>query len=95
LVEIACDVNEHISSSLTRRVPSSNRESFAYAAAAGAISESLAKELEPSAGMRNVLRHEYFEIDLGRVAASVSMAKDGYGRYIREVARFLKTNPDR
>jgi uncharacterized protein YutE (UPF0331/DUF86 family) len=49
----------------------------------------LAKELIPSVGMRNVLVHEYVEIDLDKVAAAIPLARDGYRRYLASVAAYV------
>ncbi|WP_414637283.1 HepT-like ribonuclease domain-containing protein [Actinophytocola sp.] len=53
------------------------------------LSQELAKELIPSIGTRNILVHEYLEIDIDRVAAAVKLALDGYGRHATTIARFL------
>jgi uncharacterized protein YutE (UPF0331/DUF86 family) len=55
----------------------------------GAISTELAGELAPSAGLRNILTHEYVAIDVALVAQAVPAMRDAYGRYVAEVARFL------
>ncbi len=39
--------------------------------------------------MRNVLGHEYLEIDLQKVAAAVPMALSCYRRYVQQVAEFV------
>lgn len=90
LVDLAVSVNGHVAAALLDRGPSDYRNSFRLAAEAGAIGEDLARDLAPSAGLRNVLIHEYTAIDLDRVARSVPVALDGYRRYVSEVARFLK-----
>ncbi len=89
LVDLAVAINGHIASVIEGRAPATYRESFAAAARAGALDEELAAELAPSAGLRNVLVHEYVDIDLDLVAASVPLARDGYGRYVAALARFL------
>lgn len=89
LVELAVSINSHVAGSLTGRSPATYRESFAAAAEAGVISAELAAELAPSAGLRNVLVHEYLAIDLRIVAGSVPRARAAYGAYVRAVARYL------
>ncbi|WP_460406355.1 HepT-like ribonuclease domain-containing protein [Actinophytocola sediminis] len=42
-----------------------------------------------SVGMRNLLVHEYLEIDVEQVAAAVPLALDGYRRYVAAVAGFV------
>lgn len=89
LVELAVAVNGHLAVSLVGRAPIDYRESFGLVARVGAVPKNLAEELAPSTGLRNVLVHQYLEVDLGRVAASVAAARDGFGRYVGAVSQFL------
>jgi uncharacterized protein YutE (UPF0331/DUF86 family) len=89
LVEMAVKINSHVVGATLGRVPRSYKESFSLAVECGLIDRELADELEPSAGMRNVLVHEYLEIDVEKVAAAVPLALDGYRRYVSAVARFV------
>ncbi|MBA2438933.1 MAG: hypothetical protein H0V52_11385 [Acidimicrobiia bacterium] len=41
--------------------------------------------------MRNVLTHEYLEVDLGRVADAIPHALHGYRRFVQAVASFLES----
>ena len=89
LVDLAVSINSHIAATMLGQAPASYRESFGMAARAGAISEELAAELAPSAGLRNVLTHEYVAVDLTLVAQAVPLARNGFRRYVTEVARFI------
>ncbi len=89
LVDLAVSVNGHVAAATLGRGPADYRESFALAARSGAISQDLADELEPSAGLRNVLVHDYVSIDLAAVAKSVPVVLVGYRRFVAEVSRFL------
>lgn len=89
LVELAVAINGHAASTLLGRGPAGYAESFADAAAAGLVPRELAEELQPSAGMRNVLVHEYLKIDLAVVAEAIPRARSGFDRYVAAVARFL------
>ncbi|WP_353057961.1 HepT-like ribonuclease domain-containing protein [Propionimicrobium sp. PCR01-08-3] len=40
-------------------------------------------------GLRNILVHQYTDIDLAQVAAAVPLALRDYGEYIRQVSRKL------
>ena len=91
LVDVAVSVNSHVSAAFAGRGPADYRESFDLAARAGLISESLARELAPSVGLRNVLTHEYVGVDLAIVAGNIGRAVDGYRRYVEVVARFLRS----
>ncbi len=89
LVELAAAVNGHLAVGRLGRGAATYRESFALAAEAGALPPDLAERLAPSAGLRNVLVHEYAQVDLVLVARGVELAREHYRSYVREVARSL------
>jgi uncharacterized protein YutE (UPF0331/DUF86 family) len=88
-VDLAVSINSHLTAVSLGRVAATYRESFALAAEAGALPAELAEELAPSAGLRNILTHEYVAVDLSIVAAAVPRARAGFAEYVRAVARFL------
>jgi len=92
LVDLAFSCNSHVSVGLLARAPQTYAESFDLAAETGMLDRGLAATLRPSAGLRNVLVHEYVAIDRERVAAAVPLALQDYGEYIRQVARFLQSH---
>lgn len=89
LVELAAQINTHVVTASGRTPPADYRESFAAAAKIGALSSDLAGRLAPSAGLRNILVHQYLDADLGIVATSVAEAIADYSAYVREVASWL------
>jgi len=90
LVDQAVAINLHLASALGGPTPRDYTASFAAAASVGALSEELANSLAASAGMRNVLVHEYVRIDLDLVAAAIGQAIEGYGEYVTTVATFVR-----
>lgn len=74
-------------------VPQSMKLSFGAAADVGMLSRQLADRLGDSVGLRNVLIHACVELDLEIPAASVPAARDQYGDYVRQVARWLRERP--
>jgi uncharacterized protein YutE (UPF0331/DUF86 family) len=86
LVDLAVSVNNHVSAAVLGRVAADYRQSFDLAAEAELISGDLAAELKPSVGLRNVLTHEYADVDLVVVAGSVPRASDAFARYVRSAA---------
>jgi uncharacterized protein YutE (UPF0331/DUF86 family) len=89
LVEVAVSVNSHIAAAKLARAPADYRQSFELAAA-GALPDELATRLRDAAGLRNVLVHQYLDVDLSVVAAAVPQARAGFSAYVREVARFMQ-----
>lgn len=89
LVDLATDVNAHLVAAHLDKVASNYRETFTLAAEAGVITPELAKLLAPSAGMRNVIVHEYLELDLGQVVHAIPIAVTQYREFVRQVAAHL------
>lgn len=53
------------------------------------LSANDSRSLLASVGLRNVLTHEYVDIDLGIVAAAVTSAGQYYGQYVQQMARWI------
>lgn len=65
------------------------RTSFALAQEVGALEPELVSRLQASVGLRNVLTHEYVDIDLAIVAGAVASARQDYGQYGEQLARWI------
>lgn len=77
----------------SRPVPSAPvdyRASFALTEEAGALEAGLVVRLQASVGLRNVLTHEYVDIDLDIVAGAVASAGQDYGQYVKQMASGIK-----
>jgi uncharacterized protein YutE (UPF0331/DUF86 family) len=94
LVDLAFAANSHVVVARLGRAPDSYAESFALASQAGMIDGTLATALRPSVGLRNVLVHNYLDVDRERLAAAVPLALEQYAAYVRQVAAFLQTHAD-
>lgn len=93
IVDLAIDVNSHVAAALLGEAPRTGRASFDFARRACAI-ENLAERLAPAAGMRNILVHRYTDIEVDKVAEAIVPVLDGFGEYVRQVARFVRSYPD-
>lgn len=91
MIEAAIDINTHIIVSTGGTAPEDYFQSFIKIGELGVIPVKLAKELAPSAGLRNRLVHEYDDIDNSIVLAAVRMADDLYPKYIRAVEDHIKS----
>jgi uncharacterized protein YutE (UPF0331/DUF86 family) len=89
IVECASDINNHIVLELKQRPPEDYASSFIRAAEVGLITRQLADLLKGSGGMRNIIVHEYMEIDDKKVFAVLPQAISGFKKYIKQVDRFL------
>jgi len=90
VVDLAFAINSHVAVAVLERAPDTYADSFTLAADAKMIGSELAEALLPSAGMRNVLVHNYLEVDYQRVATAIPIAVEQYGEYVRQVARWLQ-----
>lgn len=86
-VDLSVSINGHIVAASKGETPATYRKSYAAAAEVGAIST----EVAPSAGLRNILTHDYVGIDLGLLIAALPPFTSAYRRYVTEIARFLAT----
>jgi uncharacterized protein YutE (UPF0331/DUF86 family) len=71
------------------RPPEDYGVSFIMASEVGLISRDLADRLKGSAGMRNILAHEYMDIDDEKVYKTIPLAIKDYKEYIRQVDKFI------
>ncbi len=89
MVELAVDLNTHISASVLGRAPENYRASFDLLRDAEVLTAGLVDKIKPSIGMRNTIVHEYVTIDYGIVASAVPLALETYAEYRRQVASFV------
>ena len=90
----AIDVNEHLIASLARgdeerTTRLTYRETFLRLAPLGVYDEAFAARIAPSAGLRNILVHEYNDVDHRILHAAIRTALDDYTQYAFMVNRFL------
>lgn len=90
IVECATDINNHIVVETKNRPPEDYSISFIKAAEVGLISMELAQRLKASGGMRNILVHEYMDIDDEMVYKTLPLAVKDYKQYIKEVEKFIE-----
>jgi uncharacterized protein YutE (UPF0331/DUF86 family) len=90
IVECASDINNHVVIETANRPPEDYSISFVKAAQAGLISYELAEKIKGSAGMRNILVHEYMDIDDERVFNAIPQAIREYKEYINQVEEFVE-----
>ena len=93
LVELAVSINGHVGATLLGRAPQDYRSSFELAEEAGALEPELATRLQASVALRDVLTHEYVDIDLEIVAGAVTSAGQDYGQYVQQMARWIARRP--
>ena len=90
IVECACDINNHVVVETNNRPPEDYAISFIKAAEVHLISRELAEKLKGSAGMRNIIVHEYMDIDDEKVLGVLPTAVNQYKEYIKQVEDFIE-----
>lgn len=86
LVITASDIVFHLISAKGEPVPTSYRAAFLRAGEMGVMSGELSKSLALGAGLRNILVHEYEEIDYRLVHNSIPLAIRDFSAFIRELS---------
>jgi len=86
LVMTASDIVLHLISAKGEPAPTSYKAAFLRAGEMGIISEDLSRSLALSAGLRNILVHEYEEIDYSLVHKSIPVAIRDFTVFIRELS---------
>jgi len=90
IVDCASDINNHVVVEMGQRPPEDYASSFIRASEAGMLTAELANRLKGSGGMRNILVHEYMDIDDEKVYTALPIALSDFKEYIRQVDDFLE-----
>ena len=90
IIQSAIDINKHIvRKGLRLKFPSESKESFILLFQNNILSKELAQNLADSAGLRNVLAHQYLEINDTIVYESIAKALTQYPRYLQQITTYL------
>jgi len=94
IVMRAVDVNEHLVSELATGEECSSRlsyrDTFLMLADHGVYPKEFADRIANSAGLRNILVHDYNDVDRRIVHASIRICLQDYHRYLEHLAEFLQ-----
>lgn len=86
-IQTAIDIAAHIVSSEALGKPTQYKDFFFYLGKAGIIDSFLTQRLEKMAGFRNLLIHEYAEIDPERVYKAVHQDIDDLIRFASDIKK--------
>lgn len=86
LLMTASDIILHLISARGEPAPSSYKAAFLRAGEMGIIGSELSKSLAQGAGLRNLLVHEYEEIDYDIVHKSIPLAIRDFSSFIKELS---------
>ena len=88
-IQSVLDVSNHIIADMNLNLPASSQELFDLLATHKVLSIRLARKLVPMAGFRNVLVHEYLEIDRHRVYQVLKKDLGDFESFIKAVSKLL------
>ncbi|GAB7389245.1 DUF86 domain-containing protein [Bacillaceae bacterium] len=90
LVDVAVDINNHILVDEGYPAGKDYYSSFFDLIKLGVYNETFACQIAPSAGLRNILVHEYEEIDEEIVRQSMTKAASLYREYMGFILKYLE-----
>ena len=91
--EAIFDVGNHILSAFYGTSASDYRDIMTQLALRGVVSAELRDRLEGLGGFRNILVHDYLELDPERVLDNAMRAPQDFGAYIDEIRSWLDSQP--
>lgn len=88
-IQAVLDVSHHLVADLKLGLPADNRDLFEQLARHRIVTVRLSQKLVRMAGFRNLLVHEYLEIDRHRVFAILQDELGDFERFIQAVGKRL------
>lgn len=88
-IQAVLDISHHIVADRNLPLPADSRSLFDLLARQQVVSKKLSVKLAAMAGFRNVLVHEYLEIDRHRVYKALTTDVRDFESFIRAVTRLL------
>lgn len=88
-IQAVLDISNHIVADLNLNLPADNRELFVLLTSRKVLPARLSKKLVSMAGFRNLLVHEYMEIDRRRVYRVLKNELGDFERFIKAVSKLL------
>jgi uncharacterized protein YutE (UPF0331/DUF86 family) len=89
-VDAALDINAHLIAELGATVPDDYYGGFLALAKLRVLPDPLARDLAPSAGLRNRLVHEYETLDDAKVLAAIGTAETLYAEFVKAIEAYLR-----
>lgn len=90
--EASIDIGEIIISELDLNSPEFNRDVFRILGEAKIIPKKLADNFQEIAKFRNILVHDYVEIDIDKMYEYLQNDLSDFDKFIKAIAKFLKNN---
>lgn len=91
-IEATLDVCRHLGLTLELKTTDDAHELFRQLATHGVLTEDFSKRNASMVGFRNVLVHEYVEVDHAKVYEYLQTHLTDFDEFIRQVSRYLVTH---
>jgi uncharacterized protein YutE (UPF0331/DUF86 family) len=88
-IQAVLDVSNHIVADMNLNLPADSKELFELLARRKVVSLRLSRKLALMAGFRNLLVHEYLEIDRHRVYGVLEKDLGDFEKFIKAVSKLL------
>lgn len=88
-IQALLDISNHVVADMNLNLPADNKELFDVLAKQKVLPRRLCERLTPMAGFRNILVHEYLEIDRHRVYRVLKEDLGDFEKFITAVSRLL------
>jgi uncharacterized protein YutE (UPF0331/DUF86 family) len=88
-IQALLDISNHVVADMNLNLPADSKELFGLLAKHKVLSTRLASKLAPMAGFRNILVHEYLEIDRHRVYHMLERDLGDFDRFIKAISKLL------
>lgn len=89
-IEICIDISEMIITQRRLQTPQSATEAIQILGKEDILDEDFATQFSQAAGLRNILIHDYLEIDYDRIADKINNHLGDFETFAREIASFLQ-----
>jgi uncharacterized protein YutE (UPF0331/DUF86 family) len=88
-IQSVLDICNHVVADMKLEVPDEEKQAFQIMASHKLISQQLAKTLTQMTGMRNVLVHEYLDVDHARLYSTMANNLGDFEKLIKAVLKLL------
>jgi uncharacterized protein YutE (UPF0331/DUF86 family) len=88
-IQALLDISNHIVADMNLNLPADSKELFDLLVRHRVLPVQLSRRLAPMAGFRNILVHEYLEIDRHRVYRALKDDLGDFEQFIKAVSRLL------
>ncbi|MBI3260913.1 DUF86 domain-containing protein [Candidatus Berkelbacteria bacterium] len=89
IVGNALDINFHLIKVLDLPVPKQYKDSFITLGKANVLSPEFSQKIADSAGLRNLLVHQYDDVDIERLYDGLAAGIEDYEQYMKTLANYI------